>query len=281
MKLLQPLNEAMHYIEENLHQSIDLKEVAKQALSSEYQFKRIFSFLSGMTLSEYIRKRRMTLAAMDLQKEEIKVIDLANRYNYSSPDSFSRAFESFHGVLPSDVGRSPHTVKSCPKLSFRLTIEGGVEMKYRIEEKQAFQVVGIKKQLTMEDGELNPSYDEVIAELTDDLMEELIELSDTEPEGVIHVTTDYSETTQHQETFNHYIGAAVQSSYSGKKETKIVPASTWAVFEMEGDWESIEEEWTRIYSEWLPSSNYELVKGAEILASKDNHSEVWIQVKKK
>lgn len=281
MSHLHSLNEAMEYIESHLDQKIDMKEVAKKALSSEYEFKRIFSFLSGMTLSDYIRKRRLTLAAMALQKGGAKVIDVANQYGYSSPDAFSRAFERYHHILPSEVRTRTHTLKSCPMMTFRLTIEGGEEMNYRIEEKSEFKVAGYCTEMIMEENQLKPSYDEVLEKLTDERVEELTDLSDREPSGVIHVTTDYRQLSEQTEAFNHYIGAAVSKDYSGNKETHDIKASTWAVFEIEGDWESVEKEWMRIYSEWLPSSNYDLIEGAEILASKENSSEVWIQVKKK
>lgn len=279
MDKLKQLNEVMHYIEANLNQKMDLKEISKIALSSEFQFKRIFSFLSGMTLSEYIRKRKLTVAAMQLQKKNVKVIDVAMRYGYSSPDAFSRAFETFHGVLPSEVKRKPHTIKSIPMMTFRLTIEGGKEMNYRIETKDAFQVVGLKTELNMENGVLTPDYGAVMEKLTDDLAEEFFELSDTEPTGVIHVTVDYEEDFDNGR-LDHYIGAAVSSDYSGAFEKMNVPALTWAVFEIVGEWEVIDKEWQRIYSEWLPSSNYELMSGPTIIASKNDFTEIWIPITK-
>jgi len=277
---LKQLNEVMFYIENHLEGTIDLKELAEVAWSSEYQFKRIFSFLSGMTLSEYIRKRRLTLAATALQKDNAKVIDVANRYGYSSPDAFSRAFEKFHGILPSKVNQNPHTLKAVPRMTFRLTIEGGKELQYRIEEKNAFQIVGLKTELIMKDGKLSPDYGEVMKQLTDDLAEKMIELSDTTPRGVIHATMeDQMEFTDG--ALEHYIGAAVSNDYSGDFAKRDVPALTWAVFEVKGEWEVVDEEWKRIYSEWLPSSNYELVNEPTILASKDELSEVWIPVEEK
>ncbi len=270
----------MHYIENNLEKTIDLKEASKIAVSSEFQFKRIFTFLSGMTLSEYIRKRRLTLAATELQREESKVIDVALRYGYSSPDAFARAFERFHGVLPSEVKQKPHTIKAFPMLFFRLTIQGGREMNYRIETTGAFQVVGLRSELLIENGEVISDYGVAMEGLTDPLMEEFSDLSNTSPRGLIHVTLDDEEALDKGHLVQ-FIGAAVSGDYIGSFEKTKVPPLTWAIFEIEGEWELVEKEWLRIYSGWLPSSTYELVSGPTIVPSEEEQTEIWIPVKEK
>ncbi|RBN36947.1 AraC family transcriptional regulator, partial [Priestia megaterium] len=147
MDLLRNMNRALHYIEENLTNDIDFREVARLALCSEYHFKRMFSFLAGITLSEYIRRRRLTLAAFELKDSNIKVIDVAIKYNYSSPDSFTRAFQNLHGITPSEAKKNGSSLKAFPKMTFQLSIKGGNEMNYRIEEKEAFHIVGIKERV--------------------------------------------------------------------------------------------------------------------------------------
>jgi AraC family transcriptional regulator len=147
MDLLKNMNIALQHIEENLTHDIDFKEVARLAFCSEYHFKRMFSFLSGITLSEYIRRRRLTLAAFELNNSKYRIIDIAIKYGYSSPDSFTRAFQSLHGVTPSEARNSGQSLKAYPRMTFQLSIKGGNEMNYRIEEKDAFNIVGIKKRV--------------------------------------------------------------------------------------------------------------------------------------
>jgi len=143
---LSYLNKAMEYIEEHLTEDIDFSEISKIACCSEYHFKRMFSFLSGIGLSEYIRRRRLTLAALDLRDESLRIIDIAVKYGYDSDDSFSRAFRAMHGVLPSEVRKSNIQLKAYPRMTFQLSINGGCEMKYRIVEKGPFNIVFSKKQ---------------------------------------------------------------------------------------------------------------------------------------
>ena len=144
MDLLKNMNRALHYIEENLTNDINFREVVKLALCSEYHFKRMFSFLAGITLSEYIRRRRLTLAAFELKDKNVKVIDIAIKYRYNSPDSFARAFQNLHGISPSEAKKVGRSLKAYPPMTFQLSIKGGDEMNSRIEEKDAFRKVGIK-----------------------------------------------------------------------------------------------------------------------------------------
>jgi len=142
MDLLERVNGALHYIEENLTDEIDFQEVARIACCSEYHFKRMFAFLAGVTLSEYIRRRRLTLAAFELQDSGKRVIDVALKYGYNSPDAFTRAFHT-----PTEARQTRHLLKAYPRMTFQLTIKGGREMNYRIVEKEAFRIVGIKKRV--------------------------------------------------------------------------------------------------------------------------------------
>src|SRR5690606_32308608 len=120
---------------------IDFKEVARQAQCSEYHFSRMFSFLSGVTLSEYIRRRRLTLAAFELQTGEMKIIDAAVKYGYKSADAFARAFQTLHGISPSAAKSRGSSLTAYPRMTFQLTIQGGSAMNYRIVEKEPFRIV--------------------------------------------------------------------------------------------------------------------------------------------
>jgi AraC family transcriptional regulator len=124
MDSLKKMNEALSYIEENLTDDIDFKEAARLALCSEYHFQRMFSFLAGVSLSEYIRRKRLTVAAFELNNSNIKVIDIAVKYGYSSPDSFTRAFQGLHGVTPSEARNNGKSLKASPWMTFQLSIKG-------------------------------------------------------------------------------------------------------------------------------------------------------------
>ena len=163
MDSLRSLNNALAYIEEHLTEEIDYSKITKIAYCSEYHFKRMFSFLSGISLSEYIRRRKLTLAALDLKDKSFRIIDIAVKYGYSSADSFTRAFHSVHGILPSEARSELTQIKAYPKMTFQLSIKGGCEMNYRIVEKEPFKLVGFKKRVPIFFEGVNPE----IAKMTE------------------------------------------------------------------------------------------------------------------
>ena len=138
MNALKQMNLAMDYTEEHLSGEIDFKILSQTACCSEYHFRRMFSFLARMSLSEYIRQRRLSVAATELRGAKSKVIDIAMKYGYDSPDSFTRAFQAFHGVTPTEARQSNVVLKAFPPMTFQLTIKGGNEMDYNIIEKETF-----------------------------------------------------------------------------------------------------------------------------------------------
>src|SRR5690625_5197382 len=125
----EKMNAAMEYIEDNLYGNIDIREAARLARSSEYHFRRMFSFVAGVPVSEYVRRRRLTLAAQELQQTKDTVEEIAQKYGYSSPDAFTRAFQALHGINPSQA-KENHLLKACPRMTFYLTIKGRIEMDY-------------------------------------------------------------------------------------------------------------------------------------------------------
>jgi len=290
MDLLRNMNRALHYIEENLTNDIDFREVARLALCSEYHFKRMFSFLAGITLSEYIRRRRLTLAAFELKDSNIKVIDVAIKYNYSSPDSFTRAFQNLHGITPSEAKKNGSSLKAFPKMTFQLSIKGGNEMNYRIEEKEAFHIVGIKERVPIIFHGVNPKIAAMWESLNDETVRKLKELSNVTPLGLLSASLNFSEGRMEEKgQLDHYIGVATTKDCPNHLVQLEVPAGTWAVFEAVGPFpETLQDVWGRIYSEWFPSSNYEQVEGPEILWNEHKNvtsptfkSEIWIPVLKK
>jgi AraC family transcriptional regulator len=290
MDSLKRMNEALGYIEKNLTGYIDFKEVARLAYCSEYHFQRMFSFLAGVTLSEYIRRRRLTLAALELINSSERVIDVAVKYGYNSPDSFTRAFQSMHGVTPSEARNHSQLLKAYPPMTFQLTIRGGNEMNYRIVEKVAFRIVGIKKRVPIVFNGVNPEIAAMWASLNGEIISKLKELSNVKPTGILSASANFSEGRMEEKgELDHYIGVATSSKCPDYLTNLEVPASTWAVFEAVGPFpDALQNVWGRIYSEWFPSSNYEVTEGPEILwnENKDTtlpnfRSEIWIPVRKK
>jgi AraC family transcriptional regulator len=288
--MLENVNGALSYIEENLTDEIDFKEAARLAMCSEFHFKRMFSFLAGVSLSEYIRRRRLTLAAFELNHSPIKIIDLAVKYGYNSPDSFTRAFQSLHGITPTEARETGQTLKAYPRLTFQLTIQGGDVMNYRIEEKEAFRIVGLKKRVPIIFDGVNPEIAAMWGSLNAELIQELKSLSNVEPKGLISGSANFSEGRMEEKgELDHYIGAATTLECPDHLASLEVPASSWAVFEAVGPFpETLQQIWGRIYSEWFPSSSYEQLDGPEILwneskdvTSPNFRSEIWIPVSKK
>ena len=290
MDSLSSMNNAMVYIEEHLTDDINYSEVSKIAYCSEYHFKRMFSFLSGISLSEYIRRRRLTLAALDLKDRDLRIIDVAVKYGYNSADSFSRAFHSIHGILPSEARSENAQLKAYPRMTFQLSIQGGCKMNYRIVEKEAFKLVGFKKRVPVVFKDVNPEIAKMTERLTLEVIKQLKAISNVEPTGIISASTNFSEGRMEERgELDHYIGVATSSDETSEFDVLKIEASTWAVFESIGPFpKTLQNVWGRIYSEWFPSSGYEAVEGPEILwnESPDTgnpkyRSEIWIPVKKK
>lgn len=289
MDTLRSMNNALAYIEKQLTDEIEYSDIAKVACCSEYHFKRMFSFLSGISLSEYIRRRRLTLAALDLKDRNIRIIDVAFKYGYSSADSFSRAFHSMHGILPSEARFENSKLKAYPRMTFQISIKGGNEMNYRIVEKDAFCLVGFKKRVPVVFNGVNEEIRKMTELLTPEIIKKLKSISDVEPKGIISASTNFSEGRMEEKgELDHYIGVATSAYEAADFDVLKVGAETWAVFESVGPFpETLQDVWGRIYSEWFPASGYEAAEGPEILWNEspdtrnpDYRSEIWIPVRK-
>ncbi|MCR6105072.1 AraC family transcriptional regulator [Salipaludibacillus agaradhaerens] len=289
MESLDKMNEAMAYIEEHLTEMINFKEVARIACCSEYHFKRMFSFLAGVTLSEYIRRRRLTMAALTLRETSLRVIDVAMMYGYQSPDAFARAFQAVHDVTPSDVRTGDHSLKAFPKMTFQLTIKGGNEMNYRLEAKEPFRLVGVKQRVSLIYRGENREIASLWKTLSEEAALEIKQLSNTTPSGLLSVCTNFSEGREDGGTLDYYIAAATTKAAPDHLSVLEVPALTWAIFEVEAPYpEALQETWGQIYSEWFPTSLYEAAEGPEILWHAEEEKEdvsthksaIWIPVQK-
>ena len=290
MDTLTSMNKALEYIEENLTDELDYSQISKIAFCSEYHFKRMFSFLAGISLSEYIRRRRLTLAAIELKNKNLRIIDIAVKYGYISADSFSRAFQNLHGILPSEARKEDAQIKAYPKMTFQLSIKGGNEMNYKIVEKQSFKIVGFKKRVSMVFKGINPEIADMTSLLTSEIIKQLKSISNVEPLGIISASTNFSEERMEGKgELDHYIGVASISDDTASFDVLEVNSGTWAVFEAIGPFpETLQDVWGRIYSEWFPSSGYETVIGPEILWNENPDtgnpkykSQIWIPVRKK
>lgn len=289
MSSLEKLNLALAYIEDNLTEEIDFRQVERRALCSEYHFRRMFSFLAGVTLSEYVRRRRLTLAAFDLLHDNARVIDTAIKYGYSSPDSFARAFYGLHGVTPTEARRGGPSLKAFPRMTFQMTVKGVSEMNYRIVEKEGFRIVGLMRRVPLIYEGVNPHIAAMWAELSEDLIAALKALSNVEPRGLISASTHFSEGRLDGGELDHTIGVATTRDEPEGLARLDVPPLTWAVFESVGPFpQTLQNIWGRIYSEWFPSSGYESVPGPEILWNEGKdvesptfRSEIWIPVAKR
>ncbi|AFM40945.1 hypothetical protein Desaci_1968 [Desulfosporosinus acidiphilus SJ4] len=289
MNSLKRMNDALNYIEENLTNEIDFNEAARLAFCSEYHFQRMFSFLAGITLSEYIRRRRLTLAAFELKNSNLRVIDVAIKYGYNSPDSFTRAFQSLHGITPSEAKLNGQLLKAYPRMTFQLSIKGGNEMNYRIVEKEAFRIIGIKKRVPVIFNGVNPEIASMWQSLNKELIRKLIELSDIEPLGLINASVNFSEERKEEKgELDHYLGVATTRECPENLAQLEVSASTWAVFESVGPFpDTLQNVWGRIYAEWFPSSNYEHAEGPTILWTEQKdvtqspiRTEIWVPILK-
>ncbi len=289
MSSLENMNRALAYIEDNLAGEIDMRQVERLALCAEYHFRRMFSSLAGIPLSEYIRRRRLTLAAFDLIQHDARVIDTALKYGYGSPDAFARAFAALHGVTPSEARQAGRTLKSFPRMTFQITVKGASEMNYRMVEKEEFAIVGLMRRVPLIYEGVNPHIAAMWGQLNEELIATLKALSNVEPLGLISASTNFSEGRLDGGELDHYIGVATTHNQPEGLARLDVPASTWAVFESIGPFpQTLQNIWGRIYSEWFPSSGYESVAGPEILwnESKDVESptfrsEIWIPVSKR
>ncbi|NLM35158.1 Right origin-binding protein [Clostridium sp. N3C] len=287
--MLKELNQVINYIEEHLTDELSLEVISEYAGVSDYHFRKIFYYLSGMTLSEYIKNRRLSEASMDLLRGET-VTDVALKYGYQSIDGFTRAFKKWSGFLPSDVIRKGIS-KSFPKLSFIITVKGGNTMEFRIEEKPAFNIVGVSKRVPMQFEGVNNEIVKLAQSITKEQREEMHSLQNIEPYEVVNASYESDTNFLREEGYlTHMIGVlTTENDISNLLEKVPVEACTWAVFPNEGPFPStLQQTMAKVYSEWLPSSNYEVINAPTFSFTKMDqqkegyaYSEIWVPVREK
>lgn len=278
---MDKMNQAMRYIEDNLTGEINLEKIAQITCTSSYNFQRMFSYMSGVSLSEYIRRRRMTLAAVDLQNSNEKIVDIALKYGYASPTAFNRAFQSVHRIAPSMAKDCTYILKAYQPLRFIVKVEGVEELEYRIVRKKAFRITGVRYPL---DPDLEKNFERVPKLWKEagknGTIARLAPYIKTEPFGLLGVSVGDKENHWH-----FYIAAASNEEIS-EMDSYWLPKATWVVFSSEGTHESLQQLEKRIWTEWFPNSGYEYADGPIIEVYQDpdpKHSklEIWMMVKDK
>ncbi|MGY6209072.1 AraC family transcriptional regulator [Cytobacillus firmus] len=254
MDWLEKMNNVLDYIEHNLDSEIDYKRMAAIAYTSEFHFSRMFSSISGISLSEYIRRRRLTAAAFDIQKSDMRIIDIAAKYDYDSVDSFTRAFKRTHGMTPSAARKNGMQLKAFPRISFHISIKGDVEMEYRLE-KIDFELRIVGKGSPVKTSRAFKTIPSIWnTAKKDGFMQRLIDMSWENPkctlEGLLGICGNEAAITD--EEFEYFMGVRYEEELPKDLRTICIPPSTWAVFP------NIPNAWKRLYSEWVPTSGYEL-----------------------
>lgn len=281
MDWLKQWNSALDYIEGNLASEIELETLGRLAGCSPYHFQRMFSYIAGVPLREYLRRRRMTRAAMDLQQGD-KVLDVALRYGYESPTAFNRAFQSIHGLPPSMAQKEGTRLKSYPRIRFKFVLKGDIEMEYQIVNRPAFRIVGVRMPLPVD---AEDSFAQVPGFWAENAhrIPDICALMDGTLPGLLGVSTC------HRERYDYYyIAAATRAAVPEGMYAEEVPACTWAVFSGSGPMpQSMQELQKRIVAEWLPDSGYEWAQApdVEVYLSRpgepENRYQVWLPVVKK
>jgi AraC family transcriptional regulator len=287
-RMLQEFNKLMDYIETHLTEEISGKDISKIVGLSDYHFKRMFSYMAGMSLNEYIKNRRLSVANVELVNGA-KVTDIAYKYGYQSIEGFSRAFREWSGFLPSEVTKNK-VQKSFPKFSFFIDIRGGISMEFKIEKKEKFNLVGVSKRVPIQFEGENNAIIELAKSITEQQRNEMHQLADLYPHQVLNVSYDFDDGFLEEKGFlTHMIGfATTKDNPFDDLEQISIEESLWAIFPNQGPFPAALQETTaKIYSEWLPSSDYEVADLPGISFTKHNgtsenvYSEIWMPIKEK
>lgn len=284
------IQRALDYIEVHLTEDIDYDEVAGQAYSSAFHFQRMFGLICGFSLGDYIRMRRLSRAAEELFRTKAKVIDIALKYGYETPESFSRAFVRYHGITPT-AARQGRTVKSFSRLSVKLILSGGNTMDYRIEKKDAFKVICKKKQVNKPQGDTaTEDISRFWAECSkNNTVETLCKYGRFENlQGILGICFSGEMVDS---GFPYGIGAEYNGEPLKEEGFDIIeiPAYTFAVFTCKGEMpDAFKKTYQQIVTEFFPQSNYEYGSGIELevypsadVENPDYTCEIWIAVKEK
>lgn len=285
--MLERLNQAMDHIEDHLDEPIDAAELARIAMTSEYHLRRMFSALAGIPLSEYIRRRRLTLAGADVLAGERALLDVAVRYGYGSGEAFARAFRAMHGVGPGEARRTGAALHSQPRMSFRVIVEGSSSMRYRVVERDGFTLMGRGTRVPLVYEGMNPAIVEFIKSIGKETLGRWEENAVGEPGGVLAVVGNHSAGDAEGTELDYFHGVVSDAEVPGASESLDVEPGTWAVFEASGEFPlAVQHLWRDVYTQWFPSNPYRSRPGPSLSRTrvsedgKHADAELWIPVER-
>ncbi|GIF22448.1 AraC family transcriptional regulator [Actinoplanes tereljensis] len=267
--MISALNRLVDLVEESLGGDFDVKAAAKELGTTEYHLRRMFSSLAGMPLSEYVRRRRMTVAAAAVVRGEEGLLSVAVRHGYGSTEAFGRAFRAVHGAGPGDVRRDGGPLRTQPQLRFRLTVEGNLPMDTRIADQPAFRLVGHAARVPLVHEGVNPHIQQHVTALPPEEHLRLKDLGDTEPAGLLAVSDDLDPDRAEGSELTYLHGVAVSpgAAVPGDLDVIDVAAGRWAVFRTSGPYpQALQTAWAATATEWFPSNPWRLRPGPEIVA---------------
>ncbi|MBM0067490.1 AraC family transcriptional regulator [Alkalicoccobacillus gibsonii] len=289
MAWVESIQRAIEYMEENMLEDITIESIAKQANVSPFHFQRTFSVLTECTVGDYIRRRRLTLVGKELLTTDAKIIDLAYKYGYDTPEAFSKAFRRQHGFNPSEARKHKGKLQSYNRLMIQVTLKGAEPMKYSVVEKGEFQIIGVKREFSSVGEDENVAgipefWEEVNGNGTSEL---LFQLNDGVVKGVLGVCGEVSEEQKKANVFEYWVATSHAGKVPEGMASLKLPASKWAVFEVHGPMPTaMQNAWKQIFSESFTSTGYEHAGTPEFELyteedpnSPDLYSEIWIPIK--
>ncbi|PSL51592.1 AraC family transcriptional regulator [Saccharothrix carnea] len=286
--MISALNRLVDLVEEHLGEEFDVDGLARSLGTTGYHLRRMFSSLAGMPLSEYVRRRRMTVAAADVVRGEDDLLGIAVRHGYGSTEAFGRAFRAVHGANPGDVRRDGGPLRAQPQLRFRLTVEGSTAMDTRIVDRPAFRLVGHATRVPLIHHGVNPHIQRHITALPQDEHVRLKALGNTEPAGLLQVSDDVDpDATEGSElTYLHGVAVSRDTAAPDDLDAIEVPAGRWAVFRTTGPHpQALQTTWAATATEWFPSNPWRLRPGPSIVTVLDRAAdfstatcELWLPI---
>lgn len=284
--MIGTLNALVDLVETDPAREIDVARLALEHGTTEYHLRRMFSALANMPLSDYVRRRRMTLAGAELAAGAANLLDVAVRHGYGSVEAFGRAFRAVHGISPSDARRDGGPLRTQPTLRFRLSVEGSIPMDVTITHLPAFNLVGHAAEVPLIHQGVNPHIQEHIASLPAEEHARLKALSDTEPAGILAVTANTEPDAPEGSPLTYLHGVAMQAATSVPSDLDVIAldAGAWAVFGSNGPFpETLQNLWAATATEWFPSNPWRWRQGPSIvryLEFTGSHAscELWLPV---
>lgn len=266
--MIGTLNALVDAVEQDLSSDVDIAALASDHGTTEYHLRRMFVSLAGMPVSEYIRRRRMTLAAAELILGATNLLDVAVKYGYGSTEAFGRAFRAVHGHSPAEVRDHGGPINTQPTIRFHLRVEGSTTMDVTIKEQPDFRIAGYSAEVPLIYEGVNPHIQEHVASISNEQNSRLKTLGNTQPEGILAVTWSPSPDAPEGTILTYMHGVAVSpvGEVPGDLDTMDMDAGKWAVFYSEGPFpEALQQIWAATATEWFPSNPWHLRPGPSIL----------------